>query len=266
MLFWKAAPRGGFVVCKNVAQANRCSSYMRPVADKTSERAQNCLLSENLFLFLYWKKIPLGRVYFWLTKRARGHSSAKYIFARFARCILVCFQKYICGWPGMQWGWTNIAGKIGVFHNARPRLQRTPDDHSAQKTWCSRLENRPHRFFVRFFYQNFSQVFRQSCQHFTTDQAWELQRSYIGVHRLWEVRWPCSRGRSMRFACLAACSKTKRGRKSKAGPKNPESTRRWPHVLALLVLNWAHAPVKQPVWSEPSMGEKHCTANTANTR
>ena len=53
-------------------------------------------LEEFIFIPLL-KKIPLGRVYFWLTKRARGHSSAKYIFARFARCILVCFQKYICG-------------------------------------------------------------------------------------------------------------------------------------------------------------------------
>ena len=107
------------------------------LADQACTWAKQCKIYICSFCKMYFSL--LSKIYLWVTRHAMGlnkHSS-----------------------------------KIGVFHNARPRLQRTPDDHSAQKTSCSRLENRPHRFFVRFFYQNFSQVFRQSCQHFTTDEA-----------------------------------------------------------------------------------------------
>ena len=88
-------------------------------------------------------------------------------FASFARSYFLLLPWKICisRWPGMQVGWTNIAGQNrgGWVPMHRLRLQWTPDDHILQKTSCARLENRPHcrpvfrqvfsppEFFCKFF-------------------------------------------------------------------------------------------------------------------
>ena len=232
-----------------------------------------------------------GRVYirpcfqkWFVTDQARHasglnqHGSVKYTFARFARWIFSCFEK-VYFWVtrharggGVELG-KHSFGKIGVGSTMQPA--RDYSEHP-MTTFCRKHRalglrtDRTGRFFVTFFsFRVFRKFFGKAANILPQIKHERPQRSYVaecivsekeGDHVVAGGGELCSSG-----GRLLENQARARGfwRKSKLAGQKMRQVLGGDHMCyPCLSLGALHVPVKQPVWSEHSMG---CTPYTAHT-